>query len=373
MLYAIAACAVVGGLIYLFGYANILSVQYHPLNADAQGQATTTVPLTLPPTLNKAAYEAKLLFLAHITATSSALGVGSPTMPGGASTTSRVAASTVASKSSLWPAKAPYPEAGAILPFNRIVAYYGNFYSTGMGVLGEYPPAQMLQMLRAAAAQWAAADPTTPVIPAIDYIAVTAQASPGVDGKYRLRMPASQIQEAVTLAAQVNGLVILDVQVGLSSVQTEVPLLEPFLKLPNVELALDPEFAMQTSGMKPGSVIGTLDASDINWAANYLAGLVQTNNLPPKILVVHRFTEDMVTNYQKITPLPQVQIVMDMDGWGYPAKKINTYNAVIASEPVQFTGFKLFYKNDVRPPSTRLLTPQEILNLTPSPIFIQYQ
>jgi hypothetical protein len=142
--------------------------------------------------------------------------------------------------------------------------------------------------------------------------------------------------------------------------------------MPNVHLAIDPEFSMKT-GAKPGTVIGTFSASDVNYAVRYLASLVQKNNLPPKILVIHRFTEGMVTGYKSIEPLPEVQIVMDMDGWGFGAKKINTYKQVIVSEPVQFTGFKLFYKNDLKAPSTRLLTPQEILNLSPRPSFIQYQ
>ena len=185
-------------------------------------------------------------------------------------------------------------------------------------------------------------------------------------------MPDSQIQEALTLADQAHGIVILDVQVGLSTVQTEVPLLAQYLKLPNVELALDPEFAMH-GGAKPGSVIGSLDATDINFAANYMANLVRANNLPPKILVVHRFTQDMVTRTQNITPLPEVQIVMDMDGWGSQAKKLNTYQQEIVNQPVQFTGFKLFYKNDLLPPSTGMLTRAQILKLTPQPLFIQYQ
>src|SRR3989344_6460863 len=42
-------------------------------------------------------------------------------------------------KSHLWPVKTVYPNAGAILPFKRIIAYYGNLYSTKMGVLGQYP------------------------------------------------------------------------------------------------------------------------------------------------------------------------------------------------------------------------------------------
>jgi hypothetical protein len=64
---------------------------------------------------------------------------------------------------------------------------------------------------------------------------------------------------------------------------------------------------------------------------------------------------------------------MDMDGWGFGAKKINTYKRVITQEPVQFTGFKLFYKNDILPPSTRMLTPKEVLSLQPKPSYIQYQ
>jgi hypothetical protein len=116
-----------------------------------------------------------------------------------------------------------------------------------------------------------------------------------------------------------------------------------------------------------------MDATDINYAANYLASLVVANNLPPKILIVHRFTYKMVTNYQDITPLPEVQIVIDMDGWGSPARKNNTYNKILATEPVQFTGFKLFYKNDILSPSPRMMTPAEVLNLKPRPIFIQYQ
>jgi hypothetical protein len=239
-----------------------------------------------------------------------------------------------------------------------------------MGVLGKYPEPQMLQMLASTTQEWQAADPTTPVIPALDYIAVSAQGSPGFDGDYRSRMPADQINQIIQMATQINGIVILDLQIGLSSVQKEIPLLEPYLKLPQVHLALDPEFAMH-NGQKPGTVVGTLDAADINYAATYLASIVKANNLPPKILIVHRFTQAMVTNYQAITPLPEVQIVMDMDGFGSPAEKLQTYKDYIQSQPVQFTGFKLFYVNDVA--AGHLMTPAEVLKVSPQPSFIQYQ
>lgn len=282
-------------------------------------------------------------------------------------------ATTTTSSPSLWPVTdAPYPLPGAILPFKRILAYYGNFYSTRMGALGEYPGPEMLERLKAEAARWQAADPETPVIPAIHYIATTAQEDPGAEGKYLLRMPDSQIDHALELAKQVDGLVFLDLQVGLSTIQAELPLLEKYLAMPQVHLGIDPEFYMH-GGRRPGEYIGTMSATEVNWAAEYLAKLVRDHNLPPKILVIHRFTQNMVTGYSDIKPLPEVQIVIEMDGWGEPAKKVNTYSTVITAEPVQFTGFKLFYKNDLRAPSTRMMTPEEVLKLTPAPIYIQYQ
>jgi len=268
-----------------------------------------------------------------------------------------------------WPAKTVYPNAGALLPFNRIVAYYGNLYSKNMGILGEYPPDEMLARLKVELKKWQEADTSTHVIPALHYIAVTAQGSPGKD---RLRMPFKQIDSILHIAARINALVFLDVQVGFSNVEAEIPQLEKYLKMPNVHLGIDPEFSMKT-GKKPGTVIGTMDASDVNFVSNYLATLAKANNLPPKILVVHRFTRPMITNYKSIRTHPEVQIVMDMDGWGEPTLKFDSYKAYVSNEPVQFTGFKLFYKNDIRKPKSRLLTPKEVLSQKPSPIYIQYQ
>ncbi|KKT01298.1 MAG: hypothetical protein UV76_C0001G0056 [Candidatus Nomurabacteria bacterium GW2011_GWA2_43_15] len=277
-----------------------------------------------------------------------------------------------APKPNLWPVKTVYPNAGALLPFNRIIAYYGNLYSTKMGVLGQYPEAEMFSRLDAEVKKWKTADPSTPVVPALHYIAVVAQGSPGDDGKYRARMPYSEIDKVLAMAEKINAIVFLDIQVGFSKVETEIPLLEKYLKLPNVHLGIDPEFSMK-GNIRPGKVVGTLDAADINFASNYLANLVKENNLTPKILVIHRYTQKMVTNYKLIKTLPEVQIVMHMDGWGGQAKKIGTYRNFIYPEPVQFTGFKLFYKNDVLEPGTVLMTPGDLLKLNPQPIYIQYQ
>jgi len=336
-------------LVYTFNFSPLARSEYRSELAER------FVPL---PTLDIADYDARLLALAHASASTTLAFTGQIPL---ASTTPF-----------LWPIKTVYPNVGAILPFKRIVAYYGNFYSKGMGVLGEYPADQMLAKLASTSEMWAAADPTTPTVPAIHYIAVVAQASAGKEGKYILRMPDDQIDHALNLANRINGIVFLDVQVGLSILEHELPQLEKYLKMPQVHLAIDPEFSMKF-GDRPGTVIGTFDAADINYAAAYLAGLVRDNQLPPKILIVHRFTQAMITNYKKIAPLPEVQIVIDMDGFGSKAKKYGTYNNVVAPEPVQFTGIKLFYKNDVRPPADGLLSPEEVLKLTPAPIYIQYQ
>lgn len=271
-----------------------------------------------------------------------------------------------------WPIFSVYPETGAILPFHRIVAMYGNFYSKHMGILGRLPEDELIGLLNKEMKGWAEADTITPVVPAIHYIAITAQNNPGKGGTYRLRMPDIQIEKAISLSEKINGITFLDVQVGHSTVQNEVPTLEKHLLNPNVHLGLDPEWSMK-DGSIPASKIGSLDAADINFAIEYLSELVRKNELTPKILVVHRFTQGMLTNYKDIKPTPQVQVVINMDGFGFPAKKVDSYRRFVGGMPIQFTGFKLFYKNDILTSPYRMMTPSEILKLYPRPIYIQYQ
>lgn len=273
-----------------------------------------------------------------------------------------------------WPVlRQPVPLVGALLPEYRIIAYYGNLYSKNMGILGELPPESMLSKLDKELERWELANPKIPVLPALHYIAVTAQGSPGRDGKYRMRMPDHQIDSVLTIAQmRERTLVFLDIQVGLSNLEEEIPRLEKYLKLPHVHLGIDPEFSMK-DGSKPGSRIGSFNAQDINYATEYLKKLVQEYNLPPKVLVVHRFTKAMVQGYQDIELHSEVQFVMDMDGWGPPELKKGTYRNFIHPEPVQFTGFKLFYKNDIKRSPNRLLTPEELMKLKPIPSYIQYQ
>ena len=271
-----------------------------------------------------------------------------------------------------WPVKCPQPLPGSILPAKRIVAYYGNPYSKKMGALGEFPREEMLLRLKGEVARWQAADPATPVQPALHLIAVVAQGAPGKDRKYRMIMPDKVVDQVYGWAKEAGAVMFIDIQTGHDDIRAVLPRFEWILKNPDVHLGIDPEFNLKKSGKKPGKKIGTYDAADINYASGYLKDLVKKYNLPPKVFTVHRFTRNGVTNAKNIILRPEVQIVMHMDGWGAPWLKRDSYKDYVVAEPVQYTGFKLFYHNDTKKKDP-LMTPQDVLKLNPKPLYIQYQ
>jgi len=296
-----------------------------------------------------------------------------------------------ATDSAHWPVKTAEPLAGSLLPEHRIVAYYGNPRSSRMGILGQLPKEEMLQRLEQTAVEWAKADTARKVMPALHLIAVVAQGRPGPGRKYRFRMSDSLVDEVASWAERRGWIIFLDIQTGHSTIAQELPELVGFLQRPYVHLALDPEFALGPGGV-PGRRIGTLDAADVNLAIRTLADLVSRYHLPPKVLVVHRFNRRMLTRSSLIQLDPRVQVVVNMDGFGAPYHKLAAYRSYIVPYPVQYTGLKLFYKNDRvfrgrdRPPDCTaavdlvvgcgrdgLMTPAQVLEIYPQPLYIQYQ
>lgn len=234
-------------------------------------------------------------------------------------------------------------------------------------MLGQYPGPEMLRRLAAQVDVWRSADPTIRTQCALELIAIAAQAGPGAGGLYRARMKPPVIDQVIALARSAGCLTILDVQVGASTVASEVEYLLPWLAQSDVHLALDPEWDMPP-GVKPGTKIGTMDASDINGAIDALTKLVDSYKLGPKLLVVHRFRDFMVTNPTSIRPNSAVRLLVNMDGFGPPKTKLNSYRVAKAGMPTSLTGFKLFYKNDVP-----IMLPADVLPLQPVPMFINYQ
>jgi hypothetical protein len=270
--------------------------------------------------------------------------------------------------SALWPVKGPEPLPGAILPEHRIVAFYGNPLSRKMGILGEIDPDEMLRRLEETATVWAATDSGQKVLPALHLIATVAQGYPGPARKYRLQMPDSIIERVANWAETRGWILFLDIQTGLSTVEQELKVLVPYLQRPYVHLALDPEFNMKDGKLPGRDWMGRMDASEVNHAVDVLARIVEEHQLPPKVLVVHRFTRNMLTNASQIKRDPRVQVLIDMDGWGPPGAKMGAYRWFVVRHPVQYTGFKLFFKND-KP----MMKPEEVLELYPRPMYIQYQ
>jgi hypothetical protein len=272
-----------------------------------------------------------------------------------------------------WP-KGPSPVSGALLPGKRIVAYYGNPHSKKMGVIGEYPEQEMLSKWDQTVAQWKSADPSTPVVPAIHLVTVVAQGAAGPDGMWRRRESPEMIERTYQWAKSRNGVLFLDIQASHSTLQQELPLLLKYLERPDVHLGIDPEFYMhyKREGLRPSSKVGQMMASDVNYVIRTLDKLVADKNLPPKVLVVHRFREDMVPDAEQIRPTPRVQVVMHMDGWGPAWLKFDSFHHYIVRHPVQYTGFKLFYHNDTKT-GAPLLTPKELLQLRPTLSYVQYQ
>jgi hypothetical protein len=204
----------------------------------------------------------------------------------------------------------------------------------------------------------------------------------------------SVINSVASWVEERGWIVFLDIQTGQSTVEDELAPLLPLLQRPYVHLALDPEFAMKGGGI-PGRRIGTLDAAEVNHAIEVLGKLVTEYRLPPKVLIVHRFTRKMLTNTDSIRLDPRVQVVIQMDGFGAPYHKQDAYRFWISPYPVEFTGFKLFYKNDreakARAPGyvpscdrvtfelvgcgdDGLMTPEQVItSLYPVPLYVQYQ
>lgn len=144
--------------------------------------------------------------------------------------------------------------------------------------------------------------------------------------------------------ARAWALLILDTQLGWSDALTETKLLEPLLRLPFIHLALDPEFATKGERLAPGKTIGTLGAASVNEVQAYLGNLVRGEGLPRKRLMVHQFRGDMITNAERFAADPDVEIVIDMDGFGSPGLKLNAYEQFALAAYSERPGIKLFFE-----------------------------
>jgi hypothetical protein len=250
---------------------------------------------------------------------------------------------------------------------NRLVAYYGTPLSGYMGILGELPPKQMMRQLKKQTRAYSAADPERPAVPTIELIASVAQRNPGPDGLYVQATPKKEIRRYARLAKKNDALLLLDVQLGRDQIMNEVKRLEPFLKQEHVHLAIDTEYSVD-AGQVPGVDLGTVSGSEVQQAVRYMDQLVERENIPDKLVVVHQFETGIVYGKQNIQPTDDVQVSLNADGFGRVPNKLTKYDILVRQQPLQYGGFKVFYRQDYP-----VLSPDEVLQLEPAPAVVNYQ
>ncbi|CAN5418474.1 hypothetical protein BH23ACT9_BH23ACT9_20220 [soil metagenome] len=261
------------------------------------------------------------------------------------------------------------PGAGrSLLPDNRIVAFYGSHFSDQLGALGQQPPDQVGPRLEDQATPYRDLS-DRPVMLGFNLIATLATAAPGEDGQYRARSTDEEIQQWLDAAREIDAYLILDLQPGRSDFLTEAQVYERFLREPDVGLALDPEWRVGPDEAPGGGRIGSVDAAEVNAVSTWLAELVREEQLPEKLLVLHNFRLDMITNRDQLLAPDGIAINFHMDGEGSPDLKRESYR-ILRQEPPPFTnGFKVFYERDPAP----IMQPGDVMALDPPPVVITYQ
>jgi hypothetical protein len=264
------------------------------------------------------------------------------------------------------PRPAELPRGGrTILPDKRVVAFYGAPQDRELGVLGIGSPRRAARRLERQARPYGRRG--RPVLPAFELIAaiVTSEAGDGRD--HSMRQEPATIRRYLRAARAHDLLLLLDIQPGYAPFLQEAEALERFLREPDVSLALDPEWSMDPPQL-PGQEIGSTDAATINEVSRYLSGIVRRYDLPQKLLVVHRFTGDMIEAEHDVERHPGVALVVNVDGFGDQPNKISKYNEFTRDLRRRFNGFKLFYEEDVN-----LMKPKQVLRLRPQPDLIVYE
>ena len=252
-----------------------------------------------------------------------------------------------------------------IFPDYRVVGFYGNPAADELGILGIGSPTARARQLRTQAKGYARK--TRPVLPAFELISTIANADPGDDGRYNTRVSDKVIRRYYKAARKAKALLVLDVQPGRADFFEETTRLRKWLVKPDVGLALDPEWRMQ-AGQVPGTVIGSVSSREVNATTAWLDQLVRKKDLPQKLVVIHQFTQDMISERSRLKSRDGLGIVLNADGFGNQANKLSKYRAFTRGPKRFLHGYKLFYKED-----TDLMTPKEVMRMQPRPDFVVYE
>jgi hypothetical protein len=251
-----------------------------------------------------------------------------------------------------------------LFPGHRVVAFYGAAGAPALGVLGSRSADGIWPRLAAQARAYEGHG--AKVLPAYELITYVATGGAGNDGQYAFRIPDSTIERYVAAAERHHALLILDIQPGRGEFLPDAKSLTRWLRLPDVALALDPEWKLH-GHQKPDKQIGHTDAASVNAVSAWLDQLTAEQRLPEKLLLVHQFTADMIRDKAKVASRPHIATVFNMDGFGNRADKLVKYR-FLAQDKHFPIGMKLFYRAD-----KHMFSPSGALHLHPAPAVVDYE
>jgi hypothetical protein len=282
------------------------------------------------------------------------------------------------------------PGENAVLPHRRVVAFYGipGAPQTGPAhVLDD----SVLERLREQGAEYERLDPAHPVALGIDLVASVPDSFPGDDGLYRHRVDTATLERYVEFCRANNLLLFLDLSFGWSPPLKELEYFMPYLTLPFVHLAIDPEWMFPRHDGVPGINLSNARADDLNPLITAMGDLAVQHRIPRKIVILHQFrpTGDGLTNPRdpgaaeiadkgNIVNDSRVDVVWHVDsvgGWpGDIQEKTRQYGSWVRKDMARFRnfqygGFKIFYQIESK---SRLMTPAEVMKLKPPPMVVTY-
>ena len=255
-----------------------------------------------------------------------------------------------------------------IFPAHRLVGFAGYPGAPALGRLGIGALEDRVREIEGLGQQYAAGRAPMPVL---ELIATVVHGSPGADGMYRTRIADAVVQRHLDVARAHRAILLLNIQPGRAAFLDEVKAWERWLREPDVGLALDPEWAVQ-AGQVPGRVFGSTTGAELDAVAAYVSGIVTAGGLPEKVVLYHQLHASIVRDPAALRPHPGIALVVSVDGIGTPAQKASTWRGIVAQTPDHVhKGLKLFYEEDARPGP--LMTPAQVLALTPQPEYVLYE
>lgn len=298
------------------------------------------------------------------TSSASAPPASSPSSASSSATSATAVAPTSRSVAAL-----QLPRGGRVIfPTYRLFGYSGAPGSAAFGRLGTGDLDARVREIQTRSKAYAGG---RPVLPVLELITVIVDSKPGADGDYNRQVSDATIRTYLAAARRHRALLLLDVQPGRDDFLTLAKQLEPWLRQPDVGLALDPEWAVEP-GQVPGQTYGRTTGAELDSVAAYLDGLVRRYRLPQKVMVFHQVAAKVVSRQEQIRTRAGVVVIKSVDGIGTPSEKTTTWNRLVTGLPRSIhPGVKLFYDEDTR--RGPLMTPRQVLGLRPTPEYILFE